>query len=98
MVNPACGARSRRFLGDYMRNALTNLAVAALASIGLMLAGPAAHAQMTSVDPNTAIDSDLNNPAPPPPPPPDTIDPLVMPSPADLSGRGRIKGILTKEV
>jgi len=72
MVNPACGARSRRFLGEYMRNAFTNLAVAAVASVGLMLAGPAAHAQMTSVDPNTAIDSDLNNPAPPPPPPPAT--------------------------
>jgi hypothetical protein len=60
-----------------MRNAFTNLAVAAVASIGLMLAGPAAHAQMTSVDPNTAIDSDLNNPAPPPPPATTTSDPSL---------------------
>lgn len=47
-----------------MRKTLTTFAATTLASIGLMLAPVAANGQMTSVDPNTAIDSDLDNPQP----------------------------------
>lgn len=50
-----------------MRKTLTYLAVTAVASMGLMLSPVAVNAQMTSVDPNTAIDSDLDNPRPAPP-------------------------------
>lgn len=53
-----------------MRKTLTALAVTAFASIGLALAPVAATAQMTSVDPNSAIDSDLDNPKPQTPAPP----------------------------
>ena len=49
-----------------MRKTFTSLALAACASLGLALSPLPAAAQMRSVDPNTAIDSDLNNPAPPP--------------------------------
>jgi hypothetical protein len=47
-----------------MRKTLATFAATTLASIGLMLAPVAANGQMTSVDPNTAIDSDLDNPQP----------------------------------
>lgn len=53
-----------------MRNRFAAFAVTALATIGLALAPAPASAQMTSVDPNTAIDSDLDNPQPPTPAPP----------------------------
>jgi hypothetical protein len=61
-----------------MRKTLAAFAVTAFASIGLALA-PVANAQMTSVDPNAAIDSDLDNPRPPAPPPSDysTSDPTL---------------------
>ena len=61
-----------------MRKTLAAFAVTAFASIGLALA-PVATAQMTSVDPNAAIDSDLDNPRPPAPPPSDysTSDPTL---------------------
>jgi hypothetical protein len=57
--------------GGHMRNSLTSFAVTAAAAIGLLLSPAAAGAQMTSVDPNTAIDSDLDSPrteTPAPPP------------------------------
>ncbi|UKK84651.1 DUF1134 domain-containing protein [Sphingopyxis sp. BSN-002] len=57
-----------------MRKTLTTFAVTAFASFGLIFSPVAASAQMTSVDPNTAIDSDLDNPAPVPPPPPASSD------------------------
>lgn len=62
-----------------MRNRLAVFAVAALASIGLAFAPVTAQAQMTSVDPNSAIDSDLDNPqpVPPAPPPSDSVDPTL---------------------
>lgn len=57
-----------------MRKTLTTFAVTAFASIGLIFSPVTASAQMTSVDPNTAIDSDLDNPAPTPPQPPASSD------------------------
>ncbi|WP_422061272.1 DUF1134 domain-containing protein [Sphingopyxis sp.] len=61
-----------------MRKTLTTFAVTAVASIGLMLSPVAAGAQMTSVDPNAAIDSDLDNPRPETPPPaPASSDPAL---------------------
>ncbi|WP_374525033.1 DUF1134 domain-containing protein [Sphingopyxis sp.] len=56
-----------------MRKTLAAFAVTAFASLGLALA-PVAKAQMTSVDPNTAIDSDLDNPQPATPAPPPGAD------------------------
>ncbi len=53
-----------------MRPVLTKFAVMAVATLGLALSPLPAAAQMTEVDPNTAIDSDLDNPEPPPPPAP----------------------------
>lgn len=61
-----------------MRKTLAAFAVTALASIGLMFAPVAAQAQMTSVDPNSAIDADLDNPQPVTPAPP-----VSDPVPAD---------------
>ena len=52
-------------LGEIMKLALPRLALAAVGAIGLMLSPVSA--QMTSIDPNTAIDSDLDYQAPPPP-------------------------------
>lgn len=73
---PAPGAA--RFVGDNMRKTLATFAITAFASIGLMLSPAAASAQMTEVDPNTAIDSDLNNPRPATPtPPPASSDPSL---------------------
>lgn len=51
-----------------MRQSLTNLAMMAVASIGLALSPLPAAAQMTLIDPNSAIDADLDNPTQPPPP------------------------------
>ncbi len=69
MINATFGPsmRAGQLLGEEMRRTLTTFATMALASIGMALAPLPAAAQMTSVDPNTAIDSDLDNPAPPPP-------------------------------
>ncbi|WP_432770685.1 DUF1134 domain-containing protein [Sphingopyxis sp.] len=50
-----------------MRKPLATFAVTAMAVFGLALSPLPAAAQMTEVDPNTAIDSDLDNPPPPPP-------------------------------
>ena len=51
-----------------MRQSFSKLAVMAIASLGLTLSPLPAAAQMTSIDPNSAIDADLDNPTPPPPP------------------------------
>lgn len=51
-----------------MRSSITTFVLAATASLGLALSPLPAAAQMTEIDPNTAIDADLNNPTPPPPP------------------------------
>lgn len=56
------------FWGSHMRKRFTSLALAAIASFGLALSPIPAAAQMREIDPNTAIDSDLDNPAPTPPP------------------------------
>jgi hypothetical protein len=61
-------------LGEFMRRALATFTAAAIAAIGLALSPLPAAAQMTSVDPNTAIDADLNNPSPPPPATPPAND------------------------
>lgn len=47
-----------------MRKTFTSLAFAAVASLGLALSPLPAAAQMREVDPNTALDSDLDNPRP----------------------------------
>src|SRR3546814_4518483 len=52
-----------------MRSSLTRFAAMAIATAGLILSPLPAAAQMTEVDPNTAIDSDLDNPNQTPPPP-----------------------------
>lgn len=59
-------------LGDNMRNKFAAFAVTAFAAIGLAASPIPAMAQMTQVDPNTAIDSDLDNPNPAPPSSSDT--------------------------
>ena len=51
-----------------MRQSLTKWTLMAVASIGIALSPLPAAAQMTEIDPNSAIDADLDNPAPPPPP------------------------------
>lgn len=68
MIEAGFGARVPfDFWGSDMRKTFTSLAFAAMASLGLALTPLPAAAQMREVDPNsTAIDSDLNNPAPPP--------------------------------
>lgn len=68
MINAEYGACAPLDLwGSNMRKTITSLALAAMASLGLALTPLPAAAQMREVDPNsTAIDSDLNNPAPPP--------------------------------
>jgi hypothetical protein len=60
------------FWGIDMRKSFATFAVAAFAAVGLAVSPLPAAAQMTSVDPNTAIDSDLDNPDPAPPPSSDT--------------------------
>lgn len=51
-----------------MRKSLSTIVTMTIAGISLALAPVAAAAQMTEVDPNTAIDADLDNSAPPSPP------------------------------
>ena len=50
-----------------MRKTINSFAVAALAAIGLALSPAPVAAQMQAVDPNSAIDADLDNPSPSPP-------------------------------
>jgi hypothetical protein len=56
------------FWGSDMRKTFTSFAFAAMASLGLALAPLPAAAQMREVDPNTALDADLDNPGPTSPP------------------------------
>lgn len=68
MIDVGFGARAPvEFWGSDMRKTFTSLALAALASLGLALSPLPAAAQLREVDPNTAIDSDLDRPASPPP-------------------------------
>lgn len=69
MVNPGFGEDAASFWGTDMLSAVKNFTIAACASIGLALSPVAAQTPMTSIDPNTAIDADINNPQPSPPPP-----------------------------
>src|SRR3546814_10560802 len=62
------GSSAKR-VGKIMRSSLTRFAAMAIATAGLILSPLPAAAQMTEVDPNTAIDSDLDNPNQTPPPP-----------------------------
>ncbi|SEH18607.1 hypothetical protein SAMN05428974_2844 [Sphingopyxis sp. YR583] len=68
MINEDFGAAvPSDFWGSNMRKTFTSLALAAMASIGLVLSPLPASAQMREIDPNsTVIDSDIDNPAPPP--------------------------------
>lgn len=59
-----------------MKLALPRIALSALGAFGLMLSPVSA--QMTSIDPNAAIDSDLDYPAPPPP----STNSAPLPAPA----------------
>ena len=49
-----------------MRSMFTKFATMGIATIGIALSPLPAAAQMTEVDPNTVIDSDLDNPQPTP--------------------------------
>src|SRR3546814_1819483 len=60
---------SAKRVGKIMRSSLTRFAAMAIATAGLILSPLPAAAQVTEVDPNTAIDSDLDNPNQTPPPP-----------------------------
>lgn len=63
------GSPAKREWGNDMRSSLTRFAAMAIATAGFILVPLPAAAQMTEVDPNTAIDSDLDNPDQTPPPP-----------------------------
>lgn len=78
MINIGFGARAPvEFWGSVMPKTFTSLALAALASLGLALSPLPAAAQMREIDPNTTIDSDLDNPAPPPPVSSDSTDEVI---------------------
>ena len=49
--------------GDMMRKTIHSFTIAALAAMGLALSPLPTAAQMTQVDPNSAIDADLDNPS-----------------------------------
>src|SRR3546814_11641741 len=61
--------RQRREWGNDMRSSFTRFAAMAMAAVGLALSPLPLSAPMTEIDPNTAIDSDLDNPQQVPPPP-----------------------------
>ena len=60
-----------------MRKTFTSFALAAAAALGLALSPVPAAAQMREFDPNTTIDSDLDNPAPSPPVSSDSTDEVI---------------------
>ncbi|WP_168452935.1 DUF1134 domain-containing protein [Sphingopyxis microcysteis] len=60
-----------------MRHTFTSFALAAAAAFGLALSPVPAAAQMREFDPNTAIDSDLDNPTSPPPVSSDATDEVI---------------------
>ena len=63
MIETGFGAARRSFFGGIMRNTISSFAITAFAAIGLALAPMPATAQMQEVDPNAAIDADLDRPA-----------------------------------
>ena len=78
MINVGFGAHAPfEFWGSDMRKTFTSFALAAMASLGLALSPVPAAAQMREIDPNTTIDSDLDNPAPPPPVSSDSTDEVI---------------------
>lgn len=60
-----------------MRKTFTSFALAAAAALGLALSPVPAAAQMREFDPNTAIDSDLDNPTSPPSVSSDSSDEVI---------------------
>jgi hypothetical protein len=78
MINAGFGAHAPiEFWGSDMRKTFTSFALAAMASLGLALSPVPTAAQMREIDPNTTIDSDLDNPAPPPPVSSDSTDEVI---------------------
>ena len=78
MINAAFGALVPfEFWGSDMRHTFTSFALAAAAAFGLALSPVPAATQMREFDPNTAIDSDLDNPTPPPPVSSDATDEVI---------------------
>lgn len=78
MINAGFGAHAPfEFWGSDMRKTFTSFALAAMASLGLALSPVPAAAQMREIDPNTTIDSDLDNPAPSPPVSSDSTDEVI---------------------
>ncbi len=78
MINDCFGARAPfEIWGSNMRKTFTSLALATLASLGLALSPVPAAAQMREIDPNSTIDSDLDNPTPPPPVSSDTSGEII---------------------
>ena len=77
-----------------MRSIFAKFATMGIATIGIALSPLPAAAQMTEVDPNTVIDSDLDNPQPTPPPV-TTTEPTADPSlDSDLAtGDEQINGV-----
>jgi hypothetical protein len=65
--------------GTIMRHMFTKFATMGIAALGLALSPLPLAAQMTEVDPNTVLDSDLDNPQPAPPPVTST-DPYADPA------------------
>jgi len=78
MINAGFGAHAPfEFWGSDMRKTFTSFALAAIVSLGLALSPVPAAAQMREIDPNTTIDSDIDNPAPPPPVSSDSTDEII---------------------
>ena len=78
MINAGFGAHAPfEFWGSDMRKTFTSFALAAVAAFGMALSPVPAAAQMREIDPNTTIDSDLDNPAPPPPVSSDYTDEVI---------------------
>ena len=78
MINAGFGAHAPfEFWGSDMRKTFTSFALAAVAAFGMALSPVPAAAQMREIDPNTTIDSDLDNPAPPPPVSSDSTDEVI---------------------
>ncbi len=93
MINTGFGAHAPfEFWGSDMRKTFTSLALAACAALGLAPSLLPAAAQMREVDPNTAIDPDLDNPAPPPPVSSEPTDNEVINYDSDLATGNQTTG------
>ncbi len=78
MINAGSGAQAPiEFWGSNMRKRISGFVWAAMVSLGLAAVPIPSAAQMREIDPNTAIDSDLDNPAPPPPVSSDSTDEVI---------------------